>query len=299
MAKLEPALVFLILVLALSGLAEAVLLAAGGGNLALGAVAWSPALAALLALKITGRPLASLGSGWGGWRHHLIAVLLPFAYAAVGYGGAALFGLVRFASPEAAGAFVASTPLAGSLPAALLLTMTVGIAASALVSVGEEVGWRGLLAPRLTARFGFAPAVIVLGLVWGAWHLPMILWGGYDGGGARGPEIACFLVTTVTLSAPMAWLRLTSGSFLPCATLHGAHNLVLIGLFDRLTERGLSVVTMVGEFGVVSAAALAVVSLPFWIAGARAAGSAPSGSPRSATDGQDSSCRAATRPSRP
>jgi membrane protease YdiL (CAAX protease family) len=266
---MKAVLVFLALVVVLSGGAEAVLLATGGSDLALGAVAWSPALAALIALKLAREPLASLGWGWGGWRCQLIAVLLPFAYAALGYGGAAVLGLIDFPSPEAVESFVASTPAARSLPSALALTLTVGIAGSALISVGEEVGWRGLLAPHVTAQLGFIAATVVTGLIWGVWHLPMILWGGYDGGGAQASEIACFMVMTVTLSAPMAWLRMKSGSLFPCAVLHGSHNLVILGLMDRLTERGPSDITMAGEFGVVSAAATALVSLPFWIAGAK------------------------------
>ena len=44
----------------------------------------------------------------------------------------------------------------------------------------EEFGWRGYLLPRIAARTGNAVAAILVGVVWAAWHLPLMLahvWG--------------------------------------------------------------------------------------------------------------------------
>ena len=41
-----------------------------------------------------------------------------------------------------------------------------------LAALGEELGWRGFLYPRLEARLGWLGAALVLGVVWGVWHLP-------------------------------------------------------------------------------------------------------------------------------
>lgn len=40
-------------------------------------------------------------------------------------------------------------------------------------SVGEELGWRGFAHPRFASRFGPALGSLLLGLVWGVWHLGM------------------------------------------------------------------------------------------------------------------------------
>lgn len=39
----------------------------------------------------------------------------------------------------------------------------------------EEVGWRGILQKRLSQKFSPLPLAIIIGVIWGAWHLPMFL----------------------------------------------------------------------------------------------------------------------------
>jgi len=41
-----------------------------------------------------------------------------------------------------------------------------------LAALGEELGWRGYLYPRLMPRLGPIGAAVAVGLVWGLWHLP-------------------------------------------------------------------------------------------------------------------------------
>lgn len=47
------------------------------------------------------------------------------------------------------------------------------VAALVVFSVGEEFGWRGYAHPRLVQRFGPVAGCLILGLVWGLWHLGM------------------------------------------------------------------------------------------------------------------------------
>ena len=50
------------------------------------------------------------------------------------------------------------------------------------ICFGEELGWRGYLLPKLTKGLSKFSATIITGLIWGIWHIPIIL-SGYNYGG--------------------------------------------------------------------------------------------------------------------
>ncbi len=64
----------------------------------------------------------------------------------------------------------------GALPAyqwiAVLPTFVISFISAGL---GEELGWRGFALPRLQARYAPLPASLLLGIVWGMWHLPLLI----------------------------------------------------------------------------------------------------------------------------
>lgn len=39
----------------------------------------------------------------------------------------------------------------------------------------EELGWRGILQPRLEKEFNYLASVLMVGIIWGVWHLPLWL----------------------------------------------------------------------------------------------------------------------------
>ena len=144
---------------------------------------WSVGLSALLALKLTRHDLSSLGWQWGAARYHLIALALPVLYGAVAYFGASIAGLVHF--PEfAAMREIANQQGFGSLGpslsivALIFLAVTSGLVNNMAAALGEEIGWRGFLTPRLTAMTGFFGATIITGLMWSSWHLPILVFRG-------------------------------------------------------------------------------------------------------------------------
>jgi membrane protease YdiL (CAAX protease family) len=90
------------------------------------------------------------------------------------------------------------------------------------VQAGEEVGWRGFALPRMADRIGLAGASIILGIIWGAWHLPFFFFYGVD---KYGQSFPVYLLSVVAISIAMAWLYWrTKGSLLLMMLMHAAIN---------------------------------------------------------------------------
>jgi membrane protease YdiL (CAAX protease family) len=93
---------------------------------------------------------------------------------------------------------------------------------STWVQAGEEIGWRGYALPRLSNRFGLAPASVILGLICATWHLPLFFVPRSD---KFGQSFPLFLLQVTALSVAMAWLYWrTGGSLLLVMLLHAAVN---------------------------------------------------------------------------
>ena len=99
------------------------------------------------------------------------------------------------------------------------LTLTLVLAATAtaiFAALGEEIGWRGFLQEKLTHhKFGVLRGLILLGLIWGYWHIPCNL------GGVNGKEnvllntFVIFPLGVVFITFTIGWLRIRSGAIGP------------------------------------------------------------------------------------
>lgn len=90
-------------------------------------------------------------------------------------------------------------------------------------TLGEELGWRGFLLPRL-CRFGQWPAVLLTGVIWGLWHAPLILLGYNYPGLPPWLALLFMVVFCVLVSVLFGWLRLASGSIWPSVIAHSFVN---------------------------------------------------------------------------
>ena len=97
-----------------------------------------------------------------------------------------------------------------------------------VVALGEELGWRGFLYPQLKARFGRKTGRLLGGVIWGAWHWPLIWLTGYEYGAAYFgfPVVGMLLFCFITVGWGILHDRLyeISGSIWVPALFHGAIN---------------------------------------------------------------------------
>ena len=92
------------------------------------------------------------------------------------------------------------------------------------LSLGEELGWRGYLLPRLLS-VGRTRALVLVGLVWAAWHMPLIFFTPmYHSAGNRSIVLPLFVGTIVAASFFFGYLRIWTGSVWPASIAHTAHN---------------------------------------------------------------------------
>ena len=76
------------------------------------------------------------------------------------------------------------------------------------------------------------------GLIWGLWHVPLILGGVYLAGPPPLLAAALFMVTATAFSFVFARLRLETSSVWPAVALHAAWNAVIQAAFDPASTGG-------------------------------------------------------------
>src|SRR4051812_13127432 len=164
--KRHPVTLFLLLTLLISSVFYYVIIRSGsmgggwGGYVA--GLMWSPGFAALLTCRLLGRDLKTLGWSWGSGRYETIAYLIPLSYSAAIYVFVWLTGLGTFFNKEFLAKVTQSFGL-GPLPDWLSITFffifpaTFAFIRDPATVMGEEMGWRVFLVPKLAKPRSFAP----------------------------------------------------------------------------------------------------------------------------------------------
>ena len=112
---------------------------------------------------------------------------------------------------------------AGSMVGTFAIFLVIGFFSGPLF---EEPGWRGFALPRLERDRGPLVGTLILGILWGAWHLPQFLvpeWAGQNGG-SDPATIAAFLVLVMTLSPLLTWVYNRTGSLWLAMVTHASIN---------------------------------------------------------------------------
>src|SRR5215207_4532256 len=209
---------------------------------------WSftPTVAALIMLLVVTRE----GYSREGWKslglHRLGLNVWWIAF------GATLFITV------AASAIVWATPLASFImPESGIVNVVINFFMSAAIaaltfSLGEEIGMRGYLQPRLMA-LGRTRALLVVGLVWATWHMPLYYFVAklFPVGNVL-LFVPLFYGTIVAASFFFGYLRIYTGSVWPASIAHSVHNAAW-GVLGALTATSSPVLVnlyLVGDYGI-------------------------------------------------
>jgi len=191
-----------------------------------------PLLSVLLTQKITGEKLFSdigisfrLNKWW--WLGWLVIIPVPILLSLP---VSALFPGVSISTEGDALKQTMDTLQSQGMPmgpwgvgfVTLLSGFVAGLTVNAVLAFGEESAWRGFL-HRLLKGQGFWKECLIIGVIWGVWHAPIILMGhNYP----EHPVAGVFMMVAfcVLLTPLMVFIREKSGSVIMAAIAHGTVN---------------------------------------------------------------------------
>jgi membrane protease YdiL (CAAX protease family) len=147
-----------------------------------------------------------------GWKWYLVAFLLSPAiqFSAIYLNSAFTRAPIDFSTVFAYKIFG---------PSANLPLLFLPFLISDAITNGEEMGWRGYVLPRLQAKYNALVSSLILGVIWGFWHLPKFLMPGNTS------SFGLFLVRIIAVAVIYTWIyNNTKGSLLLVTLFHAASN---------------------------------------------------------------------------
>jgi len=109
----------------------------------------------------------------------------------------------------------------------VLIFVVIGPIVNIIPTMGEELGWRGYLLPKLRIFLPDRAAVVITGAIWGFWHLPVIVMGHNYGTGYWGYPwlgILAMIVFCVVLGSIEGFISIKLQSAIPAAMIHSTVN---------------------------------------------------------------------------
>jgi membrane protease YdiL (CAAX protease family) len=191
-------------------------------------------------------------------------VLWPLAVPLVVYGAAyaiAWYAGVAHWSPGG-GKWTSGPQIAANL----LVNLSILGVFGTFTAMGEELGWRGYLQPRLDAA-GVRASVIVVWLCQLAYHAPIMVGAGYVAVGGFFMSFALFAMLDLPVTFIIAREAYRARSLWPAVFFHSFHNTISQWLFPSFFTVGDNQFWLQGETGLLPVAGYAVLgaSLLLWV----------------------------------
>jgi membrane protease YdiL (CAAX protease family) len=284
--KRHPVLTYCALTFAISWGGFVLLIAGRTGILATTEQAAS-LLPAVFLVTVAGPTVASvlltgLVYGKGGYRQ-LLSRLLRWRVDARSWAVALLTGALlatatllalSLTSPVFLPAIVTSDEKASLLLRAIAVGLMVGFL--------EELGWTGFAVPGVRPRYSVLATGLVVGFLWGVWHVPSQVWASGDASGALSlsllvAQLVFALAVLPAFRVLMVWVHDHTQSLLVAMLMYGS----LVAALLAMTPVGIAGATMLIWYLAVAVAVWVVVAVAVANRGRlsrhRAAGATPQG----------------------
>lgn len=204
-------------------------------QLIVGAAMFAPALASLLTRLITHEGFGNMYLRPHFRGHGKAYLLMYFGPTLLIIASCALYFLVFPGTFDPSMTMIrkalAASPTGFTPPVIILLTVALMLAVGPVVNIiptlGEELGWRGYLLPKLRELASDRAALLVSGVIWGFWHFPVIVMGHNYGTGYAGYPwlgILAMIVFCVSLGIIEGYASIRLDSVISAAMIHSAVN---------------------------------------------------------------------------
>lgn len=158
----------------------------------------------------------------GNAKYYLMGIFVPIIYTII-----SSFLSVPFAGVKLSADFLSETGLSAVGYTAAVFANIFAAIALFPIFLGEELGWRGYLFPKLKTVMPKPAAYIVGGIIWGVWHTPAIIDGlnfGKDYAGYPYVGILLMCLFCIGTGIILTWLTEKTNSVYPAAFAHAVNN---------------------------------------------------------------------------
>lgn len=228
---------------------------------------WGPGIGAIAATVLAKQPFTTLRlNHLGAKRFYFWAWFLPPLLTALTFGFSLLLGTGQY-DPNMTflRELIKQAPATQEMPPVetivliqMVSAVTVAPLLNILFAMGEELGWRGFLLPKLLP-LGQWKAILLTGFVWGLWHAPTTLFHGHNF--PQHPYLGVLVMTVgcILLGVIFGWLYIKTQSPWAPALAHGAFNAVAGFNIYFLKPEGLDMALAANPLGVAGWLAMALV----------------------------------------
>ncbi len=142
-----------------------------------------------------------------------------------------------------------------------------GLTINTIAALGEEIGWRGFLLEIFRHRYGVLSSSVLIGVIWGLWHAPLIVLLGYNYPMHRDIYgVTMFTVVCIAWTMILVPLKILGNSVIYPSIMHGTLNalggIMLLSFYsvDRLIGLPIGILSAMAS-GIVAAGYLLYLSL--------------------------------------